>query len=110
VHDGDYRSLKKDDDVLDVSLQRGLELLAEPKRGRRQGAASKPLRELGPHPEDGKPVAVYDGRYGPYVKHDKTNASVPKGEEIDSLSLEVALDLIAKKKAQPKRARKKRSG
>jgi len=110
VHDGDYRSLKKDDDVLDVSLARALELLAEPKRGRRQGAASKPLRELGPHPEDGKPVAVYDGRYGPYVKHDKTNASVPKGEEIDSLSLEVALDLIAKKKAQPKRARKKRSG
>jgi len=110
VHDGDYRSLKKDDDVLDVSLARALELLAEPKRGRRQGAASKPLRELGPHPEDGKPVGVYDGRYGPYVKHDKTNASVPKGEEIDSLSLEVALDLIAKKKAQPKRARKKRSG
>ena len=55
-------------------------------------------------------MAVYDGRYGPYVKHDKTNASVPKGEEIDALSLEVALDLIAKKKAQPKRARKKRSG
>jgi DNA topoisomerase-1 len=110
VHDGDYRSLKKDDDVLDVSLDRSLELLAEPKRGRRQSAASKPLRELGPHPEDGKPVNVYDGRYGPYVKHDKTNASVPKGEEIDSLSLEAALDLIAKKKARPKRARKKRSG
>jgi DNA topoisomerase-1 len=110
VHDGEYRSLKKDDDVLDVSLERSLELLAEPKRSRRQSAASKPLRELGPHPEDGKPVAVYDGRYGPYVKHDKTNASVPKGEEIDSLSLEAAVDLIAKKKARPKRARKKRSG
>ncbi len=95
--------------MLDVSLARALELLAEPKRGSRR-AASKPLRELGPHPEDGKPVAVYDGRYGPYVKHDKTNASVPKGEEIDSLSLETALDLIAKKKAGPKRARKKRSG
>ena len=110
VHQGEYRSLKKDDDVLDVSLERSLELLAEPKRSRRQSAASKPLKELGPHPEDGKPVAVYDGRYGPYVKHDKTNASVPKGEEIDSLSLEVAVDLIAKKKARPKRARKKRSG
>ncbi len=110
VHEGEYRSLKKDDDVLDVSLERSLELLAEPKRSRRQSAASKPLRELGPHPEDGKPVAVYDGRYGPYVKHDKTNASVPKGEEIGSLSLETAVDLIAKKKARPKRARKKRSG
>lgn len=110
VHQGEYRSLKKDDDVLDVSLERSLELLAEPKRSRRQSAASKPLKELGPHPEDGKPVAVYDGRYGPYVKHDKTNASVPKGEEIDSLSLEAAVDLIAKKKARPKRARKKRSG
>lgn len=110
VHEGEYRSLKKDDDVLDVSLKRSLELLAEPKRSRRQSAASKPLKELGPHPEDGKPVAVYDGRYGPYVKHDKTNASVPKGEEIDSLSLEAAVDLIARKKARPKRARKKRSG
>jgi DNA topoisomerase-1 len=104
VCDGDYRSLKKDDDLLDLPAERALELLAQPKKGRRRGA-SKPLRELGEHPDDGNPVAIYDGPYGPYVKHGKTNASVPKGSEIDALSLDTAVELIAKKRARPKRSR-----
>ena len=104
VCDGDYRSLKKDDDVLDLAPERALQLLAQPKKGRHR-AASKPLRDLGAHPDDGKPVAIYDGPYGPYVKHGKINASVPNGADIASLSLDTAVELIAKKKARPKRRR-----
>ena len=103
VHDGDFRSLKKGDDVLDLSLERALELLAEPKRGGRRRSAPKPLRGLGAHPDDGKPVAVYDGRYGPYVRHGRTNVSVPKGTEVEQLTLEAALDLFAKKKVRARR-------
>lgn len=94
----DYRSLKKDDDVLTVDLDRALELLAEPKRGRGRGkSASKPLRELGAHPDDGEPVNIYDGPYGLYVKHGKTNASLPEGETAESMTLEKALPALAAK-------------
>ncbi len=103
VHDGDFRSLKKGDDVLDLSLERALELLSEPKRGGRRRSAPKPLRALGAHPDDGKPVEVYDGRYGPYVRHGRTNVSVPKGTEVKQLTLEAALDLLAKKKVRSQR-------
>jgi DNA topoisomerase-1 len=98
VHEGEFRSLKKSDDVLDVSLDRALELLAEPKRGRRR--QSKKLEDLGAHPDDGKPVAVYDGRYGPYVKHDGTNASLPKETDPDDVTLEDALQLLEEKRAR----------
>ena len=97
VHDGDYRSLKRGDDVLEIDLERALELLAEPKRGRRR---SKPLRELGEHPDEGGEIELLDGRYGPYVKHGKTNASLPKGTKPDDLTLEEAVDLIEQKRAK----------
>jgi len=99
VCDGDYRSLKPGDDVLTVSLERALELLAEPKGGRK-GARSKPLRELGAHPKDKKPVVVMNGRYGPYVKHGRTNASLPKGVEVEAVTLDEALELLKKKKSR----------
>ncbi|MEW5856256.1 MAG: type I DNA topoisomerase, partial [Cyanobacteriota bacterium] len=72
----EYRSLKASDDVLTIDIERAVELLAEPKKGR-GGTRSKskaPLRELGTHPTDGEPVNIYDGPYGPYIKHGKTNA------------------------------------
>ncbi|MCK5490132.1 MAG: DNA topoisomerase I, partial [Gemmatimonadetes bacterium] len=77
VHDGEFRSLEKTDDVHTVTLDRALELLSQPKGGRRRTGA-KPLRELGAHPHDGQPVNLLDGRYGPYVKYGKLNASLPK--------------------------------
>ena len=107
VHEGDYRSLTADDDPLDVSLERALELLSQPKRrGRR--AAARPLKEIGPHPEDEQPVAVYAGRYGPYVKHGKLNASLPKGVEPDDVTMPVALELLQKRKERD--AAKKAAG
>ncbi len=99
VHEGDFRSLEKTDDVYTVELKRAHELLAQPKGGRRR-ASAKPLRELGAHPDDGQPVNLLDGRYGPYVKHGKLNASLPKGVSPEEITLEEALDLLAARAAK----------
>lgn len=103
-HDGNYRSLTPGDDVLTIALPRALELLARPK-GRQ---ATEPLRELGTHPQDGQPVTIYSGRYGPFVKHGKINASLGKNTPVESLTLEQAIALLEKKKAQPATPRKTR--
>ena len=106
----DYRSLKGEDHVLTVNLERALDLLAQPKMGRgRRGAT--PLREIGAHPGDGQPIALYEGKYGPYVKHGEVSASIPKGRDPAEVTLAEAVDLIAarggaspkpKTKAKPK--------
>jgi DNA topoisomerase-1 len=96
-----YASLKKKDDIFRMDVDRALELLRAKKRRK------KPLRTLGKHPKSGKPVEVRDGRYGPYVKHGKTNASLPKGTGPDSVTMEKALKLLeAKKKGKKKRRRR----
>jgi DNA topoisomerase-1 len=102
----DYRSIKGDDDVLTITLERALELLAEPKAGRGRGRAAAPIRELGPHPEDGEPVNLYNGPYGVYIKHGKLNASLPEGETAESLSMETALKALAEKAATQKTSRR----
>ena len=101
----DYRSLKGDDDVLTVTLERALQLLAEPK-GRRGRRKAEPLKDLGSHPDDGEQVAIYNGPYGHYVKHGKVNASLPEGKTPDDITLELALELIAAKSATKKTGRK----
>lgn len=93
----DYRSLKKDDDVLSISLGRALDLLAEPKAGRGRKKTAEPLRLLGNHPEDGEAVAIFNGPYGPYAKHGKTNVSLPEGETVESVTLEQAVALLSSK-------------
>lgn len=97
LHDGKFKSIPKTDDVYAIDLARALEVLAMPAMGR--GGAS-PGRELGKHPEDGKPVTVKDGRYGPYVSHGKVNATLPKDLNQDGITLAEALDLIAAKIAK----------
>jgi len=102
----DYRSLKKEDDVLLISLGRAIELLAEPKAGRgRSKAAATPLRELGAHPEDGEPVNIYDGPYGAYIKHGKINASIPEGQTVESIPMEVAVKALEEKAGTKKKSR-----
>lgn len=102
----DYRSLKQEDDVLTVTYERALELLAEPKRGR-GGSKKTPLKELGAHPEDKEPVNIYKGPYGNYVKHGKINAGLPEDETVETMTLEKALELLAQKAATKKTTRKK---
>jgi len=90
-HEGTFASLKSEDDVLAVGLDRALELIRE-KENR-----NKPQRVVGSHPESGEPIEVWKGRYGPYVKHDGTNASLKDDQSIDALTMEEALDLLAEK-------------
>ncbi|MCV2880525.1 type I DNA topoisomerase [Actibacterium sp. XHP0104] len=106
-----YANLKDPNDVFELGMNRAVELLAEKRAnpGRRgRAAAAAPLRELGEHPEKGGPVNVMDGRYGPYVKWDKVNATLPKGTEPADVTMEMALQLIAEK-ATKKGGRKKKS-
>ncbi|MCY7323433.1 MAG: type I DNA topoisomerase [Phormidesmis sp. CAN_BIN36] len=93
----DYRSLKAADSVHTVSFDRALQLLAEPKAERGKRGTAKPLRELGAHPEEGEPINIYEGPYGPYIKYGKVNASLPEGQTVESLTIEIALGAIAAK-------------
>jgi DNA topoisomerase-1 len=102
MHDGDFRSLKKDDDVYTVTRERCLELLAEEKKSR---ASSKVLKDLGTAP-NGDKLAVMDGKYGPYIKAGSANVGLPDElktpEGIAGLDLERALALAAEAAAKPK--------
>ena len=79
-------------------------VLAEAKNKQRRGPAV--LKELGVHPDDEQPINVMDGRYGAYVKHNKTNATLPKDLGPDVVTLEQAIDLVNAKAAKPKKKRK----
>ena len=100
----DYRSLKVGDDVLTVSLERALTLLSEPKKGRgsTRSNSKTALRELGMHPDEGTPVNIYEGPYGPYIKHGKINASIPEGHSVEDITLSTALELLAVKASTKK--------
>jgi len=95
VCDGEYRSLKKDDDVYTIELDRALELLAEEKKGRR---GAKVLRDFGQDPKKKRKIAIHDGRYGPYIKAGTKNYSLPdefrSTEAIEQLTLEQVTEII----------------
>ncbi|TVQ24774.1 MAG: type I DNA topoisomerase [Spirochaetaceae bacterium] len=95
MHDGDFRSLKKDDDVYTVELPRALELLAEEKKGR---GGAKILKDFGKDEKTGKKLVVYDGKYGPYLKAGSKNLSLPDelkdAEKLSSMTLEQARELV----------------
>lgn len=101
-HDKTFVSLKQDD-VLTIGINRAVDLLAQ---NNKEKKSVEPLKVLGKHPEDGKEIALYEGRYGPYVKHLKTNASLPKGKAIDTLTLDEAVELLANQKEKKKTKRK----
>ena len=95
VRKGDeIRSLETESQLLTIEMPEALELLAQPKRRRGQGAPKGPLRELGPDPVSGKPLVIKDGRFGPYVTDGETNASLRKGDAVEDLSMERALELL----------------
>ncbi|MBD2295023.1 type I DNA topoisomerase [Anabaena sphaerica FACHB-251] len=107
----DYRSLKAADNVLTISLERALELLAEPKKGRSSSSSKSKaaLRELGTHPDDDASVNIYDGPYGPYIKHGKTNVSLPEGQSVETITLSAALELLQAKASTKSTSRTSKS-
>ncbi|MEM6728221.1 MAG: type I DNA topoisomerase, partial [Pseudomonadota bacterium] len=93
-------NLESIDDVWEIGMNRAVEVIAsKPKRGQR-GQAATPVRELGEHPEAGGPVNVFKGKYGPYVKWEKINATIPDTVEVDDLTMAQAVDLIAERAAK----------
>jgi DNA topoisomerase-1 len=97
----DTRSLAGEDQLLTLTLEEALALLAQPKRGRGR-AAPEPLAELGPRPDSGAAVKLLAGRYGPYVTDGTTNASLPKGADPTGFTLEAAIELLkAREEAGP---------
>jgi DNA topoisomerase-1 len=106
LHDRKYVSIKDPLRVLDIELDEAVQMIANaPEKGARGNR--KTIKELGDHPEDQKPVRVMDGAYGPYVKHGRTNATLPKDVVPEDVTMELAVELIAKKKA--KGAKKKKA-
>jgi len=99
-----YANLGDWTEVFEVGMNRAVELIAEkranPRAGRGRAAAKPPLKELGDHPDEGGPMNVLDGRYGPYVKWGKVNATIPKTVKPEDVTVELAVELIAKKLAK----------
>jgi DNA topoisomerase-1 len=110
-HGNEFRSLPSDEQLFTITLEEAVELLRQPKRSRRRQAAAKTvLRELGPHPETGKPIQILDGRYGPYATDGTTNASLPRGTDPANVTPEEALALLrARAEAGPKKKRSTRA-
>ncbi len=108
---GSYRNLGNEEEIFTVTLEDALDLLAK-----KQGPAV--LKELGEHPKSGIPLQVLDGRYGPYVTDGQVNASLPKGADPETITLEEGVDLLARSAAKGKgrkgkgraRGRKKKGG
>ncbi|MFC8044481.1 type I DNA topoisomerase [Nocardia sp. NPDC057353] len=96
----DSRSLADESQIFTVTLEDALKIYAEPKRRGRQAAAAPPLRELGADPVTEKPMVIKDGRFGPYVTDGETNASLRKGDEVESITDERAAELLAERRAR----------
>ena len=98
---GTNANLESLEEVFTVGMNRAVQLLAEKvaSRGGR-GAAAKTLREIGEHPDAGGQISIMEGKYGPYVKWEKINATLPKEVEPDSVTMDMAVELIAEKAAK----------
>ena len=100
AHDGTFANVESVEEVFSIGLNRAVTVLAEkqakgPGRGRTGAPAA--LKALGDHPDDNQPITVRDGKYGAYVNHGKTNATLPKGKDPQSVTLEEALAMIVEK-------------
>jgi DNA topoisomerase-1 len=103
------RSLATEEQLLEIDLASALELFSRPKERRFGGAGSSPGREIGIDPESGSPILLRDGRFGSYVTDGTVNASLRRGDDPESMTLERAAELLAERRAagprSPRRAR-----
>jgi DNA topoisomerase-1 len=98
----DSRSLESEGQLFTLTLAEAKEMFAQPKaRGRGARQTAPPLRELGEDPATGKPMVIKDGRFGPYVTDGETNASLRKGDEVASITIGRAAELLADRRAAP---------
>jgi DNA topoisomerase-1 len=106
----DSRSLESEDQLFTFTLAEATELFAQPKaRGRGARTAAPPLREVGEDPASGKPMVIKDGRFGPYVTDGETNASLRKGDEVATITLQRAAELLADRRAAPPATKRRTS-
>jgi DNA topoisomerase-1 len=104
------RSLESEEQLFTITFEEALELLSKPKERRGRGqAAAGPLREVGPDPLSGKKIVVRNGRFGPYVTDGETNASLRRGDDPETVTLERATELLAERRAKGPVERRKRS-
>ena len=108
--DAESRSLESEEQLFTISLEDALALLAKPKERRGRGQAKPPLRELGPDPVSGKPVVLKEGRFGPYVTDGETNASLRRGDDQETVTIERAAELLADRRSKGPAPKRKRSG
>ena len=103
-HDGTYANVESIEDVFTIGLNRAVTLLAEKRAGKGgrfgRAQAKTVLKDLGEHPGGGGKIQVLEGRYGPYVSHDKVNATVPKGMNPASLTVDDAIRLLQERIAK----------
>jgi DNA topoisomerase-1 len=104
------RSLESEEQLFTVTLDQALALLAQPKQRRGRGQAKPPLRDLGPDPASGKQVVLKEGRFGPYVTDGETNASLRRGDDPESVTIERAAELLADRRSKGPAPKKRRGG
>jgi DNA topoisomerase-1 len=106
------RSLESEEQLLTISLPEALTVLAQPRQRRGQQAATKPLREIGTDPAGGREIVLKEGRFGPYVTDGETNASLRKGDDPETVTLDRAVELLAERRAKgpTKRSPRRRKG
>jgi DNA topoisomerase-1 len=117
LHDGTYANLESPEDVFTIGINRAVDVLAEKKARGFQRPKANALKDLGAHPNGGGTIQVMSGRYGPYVKFGKVNATLPRDKDPQTLTVEEAVALIAeregkspgKKKAPAKKAPAKKA-
>ena len=95
----DSRSLESEEQIFSVTLDDARAIYAQPKQ-RGRAAAKPPLAELGPDPVSGRPMVIKDGRFGAYVTDGETNATLRRGDEIETITAERAAELLAEKRAK----------
>jgi DNA topoisomerase-1 len=108
LHDGVYANLESPEDVYTIGLNHAVDLLAE-KRAKGPSKRSRPgaLKNLGAHPDGTGNVEVFSGRYGAYVKHGKTNATIPQDKTPETITLDEAVALIDEREAKSGGGKKK---
>jgi len=94
----DTRSLDSEDQIFEIELQGAIDLYAQPKYGARK--ASSALKEFEADPVSGKPIRIKDGRFGAYVTDGVTNVTIPRGEEIEDIDFDRAVEMLADKRAK----------